>query len=349
MRGKAYFIKVVMDLVSEALTALDDERSAQEVVCRGIGELFHASCSAYLDIDVVYQKSHIVCWPHCWDIAAIVGISNETPTHPLDAYQGHRDLKPMNISEPVTGQVTLHSGACFHELQALAGCTHVAEFPLARTRETWRAVALARSAEFTSTDLGLLRIAQRPLVALDRHMQNVEWLRLSRSQPTPANPPQHRSVAEGHGLTRRELEVLKLLSHGLLARSIAARLNLSPRTVHKHLGNVYQKLETHDRLVAVTRAREIGILPAISSVPADGPEYAGWLLAMPPRKGPRTGLIADGSWFDTKLVELTAARSYRTGGRQPCIGPARATMTAAACQRQTSCTSQNPASRRATA
>ncbi len=63
------------------------------------------------------------------------------------------------------------------------------------------------------------------------------------------------------GLTARELEVLELLAQGLLATSIASRLSLSPRTVHKHLGNIYDKLGVHDRLVAVSLARSRYLVP----------------------------------------------------------------------------------------
>lgn len=69
-----------------------------------------------------------------------------------------------------------------------------------------------------------------------------------------------RRAAKERGLTDREVEVLRLLAHGLLATSIAARLSLSPRTVHKHLGNIYEKLGVHDRLVAVNIARELSLV-----------------------------------------------------------------------------------------
>lgn len=68
------------------------------------------------------------------------------------------------------------------------------------------------------------------------------------------------SVARELGLTERELEVLQLLARGLLATSIASRLSLSPRTVHKHLGNIYEKMGVHDRLVAVSLARRRGLV-----------------------------------------------------------------------------------------
>jgi DNA-binding NarL/FixJ family response regulator len=35
---------------------------------------------------------------------------------------------------------------------------------------------------------------------------------------------------------------------------------VSERTVHKHLGNVYMKLDAHDRLLAVRRAESLGLL-----------------------------------------------------------------------------------------
>ena len=63
-------------------------------------------------------------------------------------------------------------------------------------------------------------------------------------------------------MTTRELEVLLLLSEGHLARSIAARLEVSTRTVHMHLGSVYRKLGVHDRLVAVRPAQQVGLIPA---------------------------------------------------------------------------------------
>jgi pimeloyl-ACP methyl ester carboxylesterase/DNA-binding CsgD family transcriptional regulator len=43
-------------------------------------------------------------------------------------------------------------------------------------------------------------------------------------------------------LSRRELEVLELVSHGLTNEAIAERLRLSVRTVERHLTNVYVKL-----------------------------------------------------------------------------------------------------------
>ncbi|WNV88525.1 LuxR C-terminal-related transcriptional regulator [Umezawaea sp. Da 62-37] len=65
----------------------------------------------------------------------------------------------------------------------------------------------------------------------------------------------------GHRLTQRELTVLHLLAEGLTADSIARRLDISPRTVHRHLQHLYRKLGTTDRLATVLHAKSLGLLP----------------------------------------------------------------------------------------
>jgi LuxR family maltose regulon positive regulatory protein len=61
-------------------------------------------------------------------------------------------------------------------------------------------------------------------------------------------------------LSGRELEVLHLLAQGCTDKKIAETLVIAPETVHKHLKNIYGKLDVHSRLEATLRAREIGLL-----------------------------------------------------------------------------------------
>lgn len=110
-----------------------------------------------------------------------------------------------------------------------------------------RGLAFASNNGFAEADVALLREAIPVLVALLPHV-------VAASQRRQRAEAGHRAAGE-FGLTARELEVLELLAQGLLATSIASRLSLSPRTVHKHLGNIYDKLGVHDRLVAVSLAR----------------------------------------------------------------------------------------------
>jgi ATP/maltotriose-dependent transcriptional regulator MalT len=58
-------------------------------------------------------------------------------------------------------------------------------------------------------------------------------------------------------LSRRELEVLQLVANGLSNGQIATELAVSLNTVKRHVHNIFEKLNTRDRLHAVTRAREL--------------------------------------------------------------------------------------------
>lgn len=72
------------------------------------------------------------------------------------------------------------------------------------------------------------------------------------------------------GLTPREIEVLRLVDLGLTAAAIGRVLRISGRTVSKHLENAYNKLGTHDRLMAAKLVRDLGIVDR-----ADTPDVTG--------------------------------------------------------------------------
>lgn len=67
-------------------------------------------------------------------------------------------------------------------------------------------------------------------------------------------------VQTGIGLTRRELEVLELVSVGLSNKAVAARLELKVNTVRNHVQALLSKLEAHSRLEAVAKAGKLGLL-----------------------------------------------------------------------------------------
>ena len=62
------------------------------------------------------------------------------------------------------------------------------------------------------------------------------------------------------GLSRRELEVLRLAAQGLTDPEIAERLVVSKHTVHRHMANVRTKLNQRSKAAAVARAAEEGLL-----------------------------------------------------------------------------------------
>jgi DNA-binding NarL/FixJ family response regulator len=66
--------------------------------------------------------------------------------------------------------------------------------------------------------------------------------------------------AEGSGLSRRELEVVRLVAVGRTNREIARELYLSPRTVDMHVRNILRRLGCRSRVEAAHRAGELGLL-----------------------------------------------------------------------------------------
>jgi DNA-binding CsgD family transcriptional regulator len=66
----------------------------------------------------------------------------------------------------------------------------------------------------------------------------------------PAHP------GDDHGLTSREIEVLRLVAAGETNRGIAARLFISERTVERHVSNIFTKVDVSSRSAATAFAYE---------------------------------------------------------------------------------------------
>jgi DNA-binding NarL/FixJ family response regulator len=65
---------------------------------------------------------------------------------------------------------------------------------------------------------------------------------------------------DAEGLTRRELEITRLMTGGYSNREIAAALQLSEGTVKNHVSNILSKLGVRDRTRAVLKAIEKGLV-----------------------------------------------------------------------------------------
>ncbi|HYZ75834.1 MAG TPA: response regulator transcription factor [Gaiellaceae bacterium] len=96
-------------------------------------------------------------------------------------------------------------------------------------------------------------------------------VRLRLPSPVEAEPP-------AYDLTKRELEVLGLLSAGLSQKEIAAKLVISSKTVAAHVQHILGKLGVHSRTQAVAHAYRRGLLNGVPPEPepaaratADGP------------------------------------------------------------------------------
>jgi PAS domain S-box-containing protein len=83
-----------------------------------------------------------------------------------------------------------------------------------------------------------------------------ELLRLVHERlQAPSAPPDEITT-----LTRRELEVLRLMAGGANTKALAERLHVSPATIRNHAQNIFAKLGVHSRLEAVAYATQHRLL-----------------------------------------------------------------------------------------
>jgi DNA-binding NarL/FixJ family response regulator len=68
------------------------------------------------------------------------------------------------------------------------------------------------------------------------------------------------AASNAHGLTERELQVLRLLATGTTNHAIANELVLSEKTVHRHVSNIFSKLGVSSRAAATAYAYQHRLL-----------------------------------------------------------------------------------------
>lgn len=98
----------------------------------------------------------------------------------------------------------------------------------------------------TRSDLQLSCFSEPMVIAYERQQQKMHLLRIVQTQTKkePADLKNHLPI------TKRESEVLYWVSYGKTSWEISQILTLSPRTVNKHLEQIYKKLGVDNRTSA---------------------------------------------------------------------------------------------------
>lgn len=135
------------------------------------------------------------------------------------------------------------------------GDARAAVAPLGRAFEGWRELNAPYQAARVRVLLGRACLAlgdeeggnmelEAARVVFERLGAKPELARLDTADPS----------RQPHGLTPRELEVLRLVAAGKTNKAVAAELSLSERTIDRHLSNIFTKLDVSSRAAATAYA-----------------------------------------------------------------------------------------------
>jgi DNA-binding CsgD family transcriptional regulator len=262
MCNEEWCLRIVLEATMSFLHSVADGELMPYTLCTRLATDLEATTTAFICFDTNTQICTMTCWPQTVDLLALKVVVERLP-HAFPTLLDHlmQDRRPSCLSCKVEQDRWKGSLADIMQPELL-DCEDVAQLPLHGAHDTLlRLIVLAAPKRFSVRHMHLLDSLQRPLMTIDKLVRD----RLANADAgVPCNSTAHRA-----GLTPREVEVLTMVSDGLLARTIAARLDVSPRTVHKHLGNAYRKLGAHDRLIAVRRAQSLGLISsALFPVPA---------------------------------------------------------------------------------
>ena len=72
-------------------------------------------------------------------------------------------------------------------------------------------------------------------------------------------PPRSRKIAD-IGLSKREIQIIRLSAEGLTASQIAEKTFLSVHTVNTHRQRIYAKMDVKNISDMIRKSRELGII-----------------------------------------------------------------------------------------
>jgi DNA-binding CsgD family transcriptional regulator len=241
-----------MSDVLDIVRALAGARTVGSFIDRGMEELAEAvggSLVSFNRMDLSSGTASVATRPYqAGHETAVHGVVKLLDEHPLFRwYRTQQDWTPVRISDVTPWREFRESRLLSEVLRPVGACHGIAIMLAPPACGEWVFFMVNRAdPDFADDELHLCVRLQPALVAL------YSRLTLAGDRPDSA------TVA----LTKREQAVLGYLADGLTADAIARRLSASPATVRKHLQNLYAKLGVSDRLGAVLRGLDLGLLRA---------------------------------------------------------------------------------------
>jgi DNA-binding CsgD family transcriptional regulator len=183
--------------------------------------------------------------------------------HPFTRYyrdpRNVRDLRPRSLDQVRAAGYEL-TNAGRERMRRLGVTTHQLALPISGTPEAYQGWTFLSDRPYSDLDVERVTHCRELIVGLDRYVQG----RAAAAAGAPAtrhDTPTPSIPGVDPVLTAGQARVLAMMHAGLTAPAMAARLGVSPRTIHKHQEKLYRRLGATDRLSAVLAAKRLGLLP----------------------------------------------------------------------------------------
>lgn len=141
-------------------------------------------------------------------------------------------------------------------LELAAGQARAALAPLRRASQAWQSIEAPYPAARTRALLGLAcrALGDEDGAKLELAAAKGAFAQLGAAPDLARIEALHGVTPRAGGLTARELQVLRLVAAGKTNKAIARELDLSEKTIHRHLSNIFGKLGVTSRAAATAYA-----------------------------------------------------------------------------------------------
>jgi DNA-binding CsgD family transcriptional regulator len=177
-----------------------------------------------------------------------------------EAEQACAELDALAEAEEKPGALTAMAAQARGLVELAAGRPQESLASLRRADEIWHRLAAPYESARARELIGLAcrSLGDEDSADLDLQAARQTFARLGAATDLARveGPSGFGRDPDSHDLSKRELEVLRLLSTGETNREIASDLVLSVRTVDRHVSNIYAKLGVSSRVAAASYAHE---------------------------------------------------------------------------------------------
>lgn len=185
-------------------------------------------------------------------------------THTLDGFEGLESLDPdVIVIDPCGGRAFstehLETAKRLWPLSRLMVLTDCNEPDAVASALAYGAHSFLLKSESVETIRAAVELLCGGAVAFSFPVAAVMAAKVTRPVVAPSLP-----APAARGLSPREVEILQLVARGLTDTEIGQLINISPRTVQRHITNVLNKLNCRNRSHAV--AQVIGSPPPLALV-----------------------------------------------------------------------------------